>query len=344
MTTSNLLGKQIYWLRLLSTMPGNNIEVMLKPKSAWIPLFDVITTPPVKPIHSRIILKNEIILEIDNPEWPEVRDGTRRILEVLNIWGAGNSYYLSFSGNHSIHVHVFFDRSMTIYEGTSAYLTDREAVLPAVKSYLMAQIGTAARARIDMQLSGRHLIRMEGGFNEKSRKYCTFINEIPNEKPEYYDVRIPSQLPPELWNLDRFEKEINAYLRIHFSKINAAPVFKPSGRPFDPEPLKEILKPVFIPGHRHYMVLSLAGWLKRHSIPEDKAHEIVKALNPKDRTPGKTAATIREIYKSGKEKRVPGLPKLIEEIQKESRQGEIPAKVASATMDILERINRGRGL
>ena len=332
---SNVLTKQIHYLRILSTVPGSDVHVMLAPQSPWLPLFNVLQNTPHKPIHSRSILKNEIVLEIDSDDWAEVRDGTRRIIKVLDDWGAKGSYYLSFSGNRSIHVHVFFDRSLTIYAETAEVLRGRDDVLAAVKRYLMDQIASVSKTAPDMQLTGTHLIRMEGGFNEKSHKYCTLIHEIPDERPQYYDILIPSAMPPALWDLTRFERELNAFLRIHFTPKGPVIPHPAKGRPFDPEPLKEILKPVFIPNYRHFMVLAISGWLKRHGIPEHKALEVVRALNPHDATPAKTAGTVHGVYRAGPENKIPGLPFLLNIISGMAVTGKISSELAKETADAL---------
>lgn len=342
-THSNIINRQIYFLRLLSAVPKNDIKVMVRPQSPWIPLFDVMQTQPCKPIHARTILRNEIVMEMDNDNWEVVRDGTRRILSVLHKWGADGSYYLSFSGNRSIHVHVFFDRSLMVYPEVGEILKGKDGVISAVKHYLMSQIATASDTVIDMQLSGNHMIRMEGGFNEKSHRFCTAIDTIPDEKPQYYEITVPDALPSVLWDLTQFEKEINTFLRIHYGKAPHIE-YRGTGRPFDPEPLKDTLKPVFIPGYRHYIVLALSGWLKRHSIPEDRAMEIVRGLNPDDKTPGKTSGTVKEVYSATANTKIPGLPRLTEIVAGQARDGVISGDTAEDVIQTLKQLNRGHVL
>jgi hypothetical protein len=329
-----MIWKQIYFLRLLSTVSRDEIKVMLKPQSPWYNFFDILADPLDRPIHSRLILKNELVLEIDSDVWAEVRDGTRRIVQVLESWGAGGSYYLSYSGNRSIHVHVFIDlTSIHINEDIVPLLEGHSDIISSFKTYMTRQIAIASRTVLDMQLTGTHLIRMEGGFNEKSHKYCSQIREIPEEKPQYYDIQVPGSFPPELWNLSRFEREINAFLKVHYT-AKPSPIHASSGRPIDPEPLKEILKPVFIEGYRHSIVLALAGWLKRHSVPEEKTLEIVRSLNPNDKTPAKTAATVRETYRNGG--RTIGLPSLIGIIANIASEGKISRETAKGVIESLE--------
>lgn len=338
---SNILQKQIYWLRLLSTISRDEIKLMLKPQSPWIAFHAILDDPPGRPLHSRLILRNELVLEIDSDSWEEVRDGTRRIVKTLDEWEAEGSYYISFSGNRSIHVHLFLDiSSVLVHANIIPLLEGHDDVIPSVKSYLTLQISRAAKADVDMHLTGTHLIRMEGGFNEKSRKHCTMLDGIPDEKPVYYDVVVPFRLPPKLWDLSKWENEINTFLSIRYAETQKQ-VYPQTGRQFDPEPLKDILKPIFIPGYRHWIVLSLSGWFKRHSIPEAQALDIMRALNPNDRMPNKTSSTVREVYQSQENDRIPGLPKLLTIISEQASKGKIPITLADRVSKELSGIGRG---
>ena len=191
-----------------------------------------------------------------------------------------------------------------------------------------------------MQLTGIHMIRMEGGFNEKSKKYCTMIHEILDEKPAFYDVVIPDKLPLKTRNLYRFESENKTFLKVRYS-AHAKTVYHNSGRKIDPKPLKEILKPVYIRGYRHWIVLSWAGWLKRHSVPEPGTLAVVKALDLDDSAPSKTKATIQNVYRAREDDRVPGLSKLVSVLDKEARDRKIPANMAEGISDALSAFVRG---
>ena len=338
--SSNIIGKQIYFLRLLSSVSRDEIKVMVRPQSPWVNFHDILEHAPDRSIHSRLILRNELVLEMDSNDWAEVRDGTQRILSILDQWGAKGSYYLSFSGNRSIHVHVFMDmESLPAYPDIIPLLIGHD-VIPSIKRFLTSQIATAAHAVVDPQLSGIHLIRMEGGFNEKSHRYCTMIRDIPENRPEYYDIEVPAKLPPKFWDLSIFVDSVNGWLKNRY-KTKPARIVRAKGRPFDPEPLKDILKPVFIPGYRHFMVLAISGWLKRHGIPEHKALEIVRALNPHDATPAKTTNTVHEVYKAGPESKVAGLPYLLNIINGLALSGQIPANTARDVANALKALNRG---
>ena len=157
-----IIPRQIYWLRQLSTASRDETKVMLKPMSSWVPLYDVIEKYPEKPIHSRSILRNELVLEIDNDSWTVVRDGTMKIIELLEKWNGKDTYYLSFSGNRSIHVHVFIDwSSVTIEPETADVLKGQDDVIATMKHYWARQFELGTGAVLDMQLTGKHLIRIE---------------------------------------------------------------------------------------------------------------------------------------------------------------------------------------
>ncbi|MEM3907652.1 MAG: hypothetical protein QXZ17_12460, partial [Nitrososphaerota archaeon] len=145
MNNEQIVQNQIYFLRLL-TRYDSDIYVSLTGKSKWLDLYSVVRNPPNFPIASRSILRNEIVLELDDDSWEYVRDGTRRIIQVLEKWGARDAYYLSYSGNRSLHVHVFFNpSSLKINNDTGKVLEniDKNEIRKEVKTYIMKQIGYA---------------------------------------------------------------------------------------------------------------------------------------------------------------------------------------------------------
>jgi hypothetical protein len=346
---TKIIQDQIYFLRLLSRL-DSELEVSLTGKSKWLPLFDVIETPPKIPIPARTIIKNELVFEIDDDNWSTVRDGSLRILNVLGKWGAEGCYYLSYTGNRSIHIKVYFDPgSITLEDETREILehidipnmpenTDRNKteeirkylIRTAIKFYIMRQIAIATDTNIDMNLASKHLIRLEGSINEKSGKYCTYIESIPENKPESYPVVIPDKLPPKLWDLSFMKDELNAFLQVHFKKTSS-PKNYGHGKPLEnPESLTEILRPAYIKNYRHKIISALSGHFKRHQVQFDKASRIVRELASKDEELSSRLYTIREIYKADESKRIPGLPKLIEIINEEVKDGKLSPDLANS--------------
>jgi hypothetical protein len=292
-----------------------------------------VRNPPNAPISSRSILKNELVLEIDDDDWAKVRDGSMRILNLLEKWGAKECYYLSYSGNRSIHIHLFFDPSgVVIRDETAELLEDvnKDEIRKEVKSYIMSQIAGATDTSIDMNLSGKHLIRLEGSINEKSGKYCSQITFIPHEKPENYEFMVPEKLPENLWNISFMNDELNAFLQVHFRKSRKYVNYGSGGPLKDPEALIEVLRPVYIRGYRHYIVSSLTGYLKRHQVQKDEAIKIVRELAKGDEELPSRLYTVKEIYKADDKKRIPGLPKLIEIINGEAKDGKLSSDLANS--------------
>ncbi|MEM0050701.1 MAG: hypothetical protein QXW39_09250 [Candidatus Bathyarchaeia archaeon] len=287
-------------------------------------------------------------MEIDDDSWETVRDGTRRIIQVLEKWGARDAYYLSYSGSRSVHVHLFLDLStvkisydiLKVLENI-----DKDEIRKATKAYIMRQIAYATDTNLDMNLAGRHLIRCEGGIHEITNKPCSMIDSIPSNRPLDYPVKIPDSLP-KLWNISFLEGEINSFLRIHFAE-KGKPIHyitSKSTKPIEnPERLIEILKPVYIKGYRHYLVLSLSGFLKRHSVSLSTAQEIIRQLANNDEEFQSRLYSLTQTYKADINKRLYGFPELIRIVRKEMEEGKITQGIAENVITRLETIARKGG-
>jgi len=349
MDNETKIQDQIFFLRLLGRF-DSEVEVSLTGKSKWISLFDVIKNPPNAPISARTIIKNELVFEIDNDDWTIVRDGSLRILNVLGKWGARDCYYLSYTGNRSIHIKVYFDPGSIVLEDKTQEMlehidipnipenTERNKteeirkylIRTATKFYVMRQVALATDTNIDMNLANKHLIRLEGSVNEKSGRYCTYIESIPEDKPGNYPVVVPDKLPPKLWDLSFMKDELNAFLQIHF-KESTKPIIYGPGKPIEnPERFIDILRPAYIKGYRHWIVSSLSGYFKRHQVQLDRASSTIRELASKDEELSSRLYTVKEIYRANESKRIPGLPKLIEIINEEVRDGRLSSELANS--------------
>jgi len=349
MSLETKIQGQIYFLRLLSRL-DSELEVSLTGKSTWLKLYRVINNPPRRPVSARTILRNELVFEIDDENWSTVRDGTLRIISLIEKWGAEDCYYLSYTGNRSVHIKVYFDPgSITLEDKTREVLehidipdipedTDRNKkeevrkylIRTATKFYIMRQVALATDTNIDMNLANKHLIRLEGSINEKSGKYCTYIESIPQEKPDNYEVVIPDRLPEKLWDLSFMTDELNAFLQVHFKKSTEPIIYGP-GRPIEnPERFIDILRPAYTKGYRHWIVLSLSGHFKRHQVQFDRASSMIRELAKGDEELSSRLYTVKEIYKADANKRIPGLPKLIGIINEEVRDGKLSSDIANS--------------
>ncbi|MEM3859431.1 MAG: hypothetical protein QW478_08490 [Candidatus Micrarchaeaceae archaeon] len=165
------------------------------------------------------------------------------------------------------------------------------------------------------------------------------IDFIPNDRPANYPVKIPDSLPPKLWNIFFLEGEINSFLRIHFAEKKKV-VHYGHGKPnsINPEQLVSVLKPIYIRGFRHFIILSVSGFFKRHQVPFDISQKIVKELTIKDEEQSSRLYSLREVYMSSPGKKIPGLPKLLEIIKTEARDGRITEETAKTTISQLENV------
>ncbi|MEM3688250.1 MAG: hypothetical protein QXP59_03930, partial [Saccharolobus sp.] len=67
--------------------------------------------------------------------------------------------------------------------------------------------------------------------------------------------------------------------------------------------------------------------------------KIVRELTIKDEEQSSRMYSLREIYRSGPDKKIPGLPKLFEIIKTEAREGKISNETAKTAISQLENIN-----
>ncbi|MEM3448650.1 MAG: hypothetical protein QXP38_07205, partial [Nitrososphaerota archaeon] len=323
----------------------SDIKVSLNGRSKWLDLYDVVRNPPNFPIVSRSILRNELVLELDDDSWETVRDGTRRIIQVLEKWGGQNAFYLSYSGNRSLHVHIFLNlSSLMINNDTGKVLesVDKDEVRKVVKTYLMRQVSLATNTNIDMNLAGRHLIRLEGGVNPKSNQPCSQIDTIPDNRPVNYPIKIPDSLPPKLWDISFLENELNVFLKLYFTK-EQKPIRYGHGKPIsiNPEQLVSVLRSIYVKGHRHHIILSVSGFLKRHQVPLDTAQKIIRELAMKDEELRSRLYSLSQTYKANVNKRLYGFPELIRIVRKEMEEGKITQGIAENVITRLESIAKG---
>ncbi|MEM3255648.1 MAG: hypothetical protein QW745_00760 [Thermoplasmata archaeon] len=202
----------------------------------------------------------------------------------------------------------------------------------------MKQISFATNTNIDMNLAGRRLIRLEGSTHEITNKPCSQIISIPNDRHANYPVKIPDSLPPKLWNISFLEDELNAYLKIYFSKKEKLVHYRSGQLIEHPEKLTEILKPVYLKGHRHFIILAFVGYLRRHQDTLDTALKIVRELAIKDEERTSRIYNLTQIYKADNNKRIPGLPRLLEIIRLEAWEGKISEETAKTAISQLEGI------
>lgn len=155
----NITGAWSKW----SPFPG--IPGMLLNKSSLMPAIDV----------HRSVFENEIVIESDYPTYEENCEASRIIGTILERKGFVPHYY--FSGNKSIHIHVFIDWKAIL--GTQAMM--RESIKPHFKRdfirWLRALMircwDTGVRNFDEDLIRATHLIRCE--LSKNKRGFKTFL-------------------------------------------------------------------------------------------------------------------------------------------------------------------------
>lgn len=143
----------------------------------------------------RSILSNEVVFDFDSDKREENIDSANKVIDLL--LGFGIKYSVWDTGNKGYHIHTFWKM-----DG----ITD----IPLLKKTILKYF--AYGLKIDYQLAGKHLVRMEYGINEKKRdNYKTLVAENGDSFIE------PNKIFPELFN--EYQHELNKYLTRRIEKV-----------------------------------------------------------------------------------------------------------------------------
>ena len=228
--TSYIEDKRKYFDNLLKISAYQEIEIWAEGWLRWFKLSELDVEKYVIKrfdIH-RSILRNEWVFDIDGEDWSYVKELALALIKALdylkidyNIWTSGNW----------LHIHVFIDDS--VEAKANKYFVDvaldyfknvkkvkefsiedvldlkfkifREIALSIVDSLPQSE-----KANIDIKklLPTRSLIRMEGSKNEKTGFFKSYLEEIPEEKPQIncsWKVEFPDKIKvwkPEMKDLE----------------------------------------------------------------------------------------------------------------------------------------------
>mgnify|MGYP007100043620 CR=1 FL=1 len=129
---------------------------------------------PSKPYNHRSIFDNEVVWDFDDDNKANNAEKSAELFIHTPIvcawWGSGNKGY---------HVHSFWD-----FGGVSNVALMKRCILEYYKP---------EGAKIDMQLTGAHLIRAEFGLNEKSGNHKTLISKTWNFG------KVLNVIPEQVW-------------------------------------------------------------------------------------------------------------------------------------------------
>lgn len=155
--------------------------------SFWTQIGTLITAPDVH----RSLLKNEIVIESDNPDYQANAEASRFIGAIIESKGFVPHYY--YSGGKSIHIHVYFDwrcllemdefMQQRILAQHSSKGMFQKKFIEWLRKTMISCWGTNARIFDSQLATGKHLIRSELSRNKKA--YKTFLGYTYKDIPPF---------------------------------------------------------------------------------------------------------------------------------------------------------------
>lgn len=151
----------------------------------------------------RSMMNNEIVIESDYPEYIDNFEAAKIVGKILEGKGFTPHYY--YSGNKSIHIHIFLDW-VTFFE-----IEDRKEFIEWLRAEMISCFGTNIRQFDKDLIKATHLIRCELSKNKKgyktflgyTHKDLSFIPYICNEDNRIYPRlgKIKLSAPHCAWDL-----------------------------------------------------------------------------------------------------------------------------------------------
>jgi hypothetical protein len=197
----------------------------------WLP-YSSVWHKIKEPIYILGILRNEILIDPDTPEWNVMKDG----IEKLCTFCKENDipFIMGFSGGKGIHVSIFFgsiDLEDSFFDEIEK--TDID-VHKTIRKVLITEL--AEKAGVDLDR-----IRMDQdqiNFNVENKGsqvrtfgttrapglYKTSIDEIPDYKPEPYELSLIFSEKVELWKIKgtEFENVVINALKVEIERAKKA--------------------------------------------------------------------------------------------------------------------------
>jgi hypothetical protein len=215
-----VIKAQRNWLRTLQSTQSKK-PILIKaiegstPKNADYDLYKWVPYPSIwykikYPIYTRGILPNEILVDPDTPDWDVMKTGIDKLCKYCkenNI-----PFIAGFSGGKGVHVSIFYGNIALENELADEIKKTDIDIDKTVRRALIYSL--AEKAGVDLDS-----IRMDTGkinFNVESKgsqvrtfgtirapgQYKTLVDEIPDHKPEPYELPLvfPEQI--ELWEIE----------------------------------------------------------------------------------------------------------------------------------------------
>jgi len=208
-TLQNVQKRPIKIKALEGACPTENYGMKRGNLYNWVPYWDVWELVKA-PIYTRGILLNEIAIDPDAEKWEDVRDGIRKIKAYCDRESI--PVIMGFSGGKGVHTHIFFDsfdippdvRDGINKHNVDPYKATRQALLKAIAEGAgvdLKKIGLDTK-KINFNWSSNGSQIRTFGTTRAPGQYKTYIEEIPEEKPEPFELplRFPDKV--ELWEIN----------------------------------------------------------------------------------------------------------------------------------------------
>lgn len=147
-------------------------------RSRWI--YTTVSEREDLDYNHRSVLQNEVVLDLDAKTKEENFEALRKIVARLGALGIKHSVWES--GGKGFHVHTFWKRLGTVKEQR------------LMKDLLSAWLTWRTGAKVDTQLNGNHLVRLEYGYYEKT--YPKGDRKLPINAENHF---VENEIPEHLW-------------------------------------------------------------------------------------------------------------------------------------------------
>lgn len=300
-----VLEKQKHWLEQIKSVSETPIYLArnVRQGNKFRPSYQRIFGELNPPVDHRTICANEVVIELDAMSFAQNKNYADKILSYCKQ--ANIPVYVFWSGNKSIHIHVFLEINITkpesieILKKSAGCNLYREVRLKFARE-IVAQAGLSLELIgngkiVDLQklnwndLDGKQtLIRCCGGANKRVDRndpnvikggYKTWLKELPKIKPKdnsFDEVEYPDSITT--YKLDeQFVVDIASEFIFNNEKRKVEIDFEYDKQYFNLPCIKQILEGLD-PGQRNRGAFLLALAAKLEGLPLEKAEELVQSF------------------------------------------------------------------
>jgi len=185
-----------------------------------------------EPIYTRGILQNEILIDPDTPEWNVMKDGIEKLTQYFkenNI-----PFIMGFSGGKGIHISLFLENLPLDKElindidqtDIDVPKTVRRALVKALAEKAIINLDDIGIdwGKINFNIENKGSQVRTFGTTRAPGQYKTLIEEIPDHKPEPYELPLIFPEKVELWKIKgtEFENVVLDALKVEVGRAKKA--------------------------------------------------------------------------------------------------------------------------